>query len=370
MKSKIYFLTLLLLIIGFNGWAQEKTMRSDGPYIIYNEDKTVRFIQVEPDGTIIDKIINSAPKSFTVTSDDGKHSFDVELSKFKKKKSIVKTGKKTFVLADPHADFDSFVSVLIANNIIDKQFNWNFEDNNLVINGDIFDRGDDATTLLWLIYKLQVESEKLGGDVFHIIGNHEDMVLKGDDRYINKKYAILADTLNIEHKELYSKQSELGKWVRLFNIIQVIDGNMFVHAGLGKDFLKRGLDLKFINSSTKQYLGSTKKELKEIGGDIAFLYGSFGPIWYRGMVRDDEKYKPISTVDVNKIIEMYDVDKIILGHTIFDDVTVLHDGKVIAVNVNNKKNFKNGKGRGILIDNDEIFIVYDKKDSKKLIGIE
>lgn len=57
---------------------------------------------------------------------------------------------------------------------------------------------------------------------------------------------------------------------------------------------------------------------------------------------------------------------IIVGHTIFKDISTFYDGKVIGVNVDNKENQKKKRGRALLIDKDTYFVVGDKGVLRKL----
>ena len=51
------------------------------------------------------------------------------------------------------------------------------------------------------------------------------------------------------------------------------------------------------------------------------------------------------------------VERIIVGHTIFAEISTFHGGKVIDVNVDNKKNQEEKRGRGLLIDGDDYLVV-------------
>lgn len=68
------------------------------------------------------------------------------------------------------------------------------------------------------------------------------------------------------------------------------------------------------------------------------------------MVRDDPKYSPIAPDTLAMVLRRHDVDRIVVGHTIFPEVTSLHGGKVVAVNVDNKKNRKHHRTRAMLIE--------------------
>jgi hypothetical protein len=211
-----------------------------------------------------------------------------------------------------------------------------------------------------LIYKLEKEAEEAGGKVTFLLGNHEPMILAGDLRYMDKMYQYPAEKTDMNYREFFLFSTELGRWLGTRNTIEVIGENLFVHAGLGEDFLNLDLDIPMVNEEMSEGLFLTKQERNDLSELTKFLYGSYGPIWYRGMVLNDEKYKPLHLNVLDKILEKYQVKRIIVGHTIFPDVTSFYGGKVIAVNVNNKDNFEKVLGRGILIEGDKTFVVGDK----------
>ena len=66
------------------------------------------------------------------------------------------------------------------------------------------------------------------------------------------------------------------------------------------------------------------------------------------------------------ILNRYQAERIIVGHTIFDDISTFYDNRVIAVNVDNAENREAGRGRGILIEKDCIYVVGDKGVLRKL----
>lgn len=262
------------------------------------------------------------------------------------------------VLSDPHGDFESFYSLLRAHKVVGDQYQWTFGHNHLVIIGDVFDRGKDVLPIYWLLYKLESEARSQGGSLHFLLGNHEEMVLRGDLRYAEDKYTDLSEELGVEYQDLWDNHSELGLWVRTRNTIEKIGNHLFVHAGLSKEIADQGWTISAINDSTRRYIGYTKSE-REISTAAQFLYGSKGPLWYRGMVRDDEKYNPLDASDLNRIVAQFGVQNIYVGHTIFPEVTSLYDGVVFAVNVKNKANREEGKSRGLLIKRDKVYIIYD-----------
>lgn len=351
--TAIYFLSFLF------SWSQEieeKVIYNDGPYIFQYQD-TFKIIKVS-DGNLSIEKTSEEPSSFVVKSDCNEHEFRVKLHPIIRPEYAYDSPEKLIVISDPHGNLDAFLSILRAQEVIDDKYNWTFGTNHLMIIGDVFDRGNDVLPIFWLIYKLEGEAIQKGGRVHFLLGNHEELVLRNDIRYVEDKYKYLAEELNVEYNELWNINSILGKWLSTRNTIEIIGDNLFVHAGLSKEFLDQKWSIPQLNDSVSSFLGEPRIERNK--SDIGkFLYGSNGPLWYRGMVRDDIKYNPISEEDVDAILKRYNVKHIFLGHTIFPEVHSFYNGKVIGVNVNNKKNKENNLSRGVLIKRNKRYLIYD-----------
>ena len=112
------------------------------------------------------------------------------------------------------------------------------------------------------------------------------------------------------------------------------------------------------------YLKSAER--KALSDTLEFLYGSFGPIWYRGLVQKDSKRRPIAADSLQMILSRYRASHIIVGHTIFKDISTFYGGKVIDVNVDNRVNMRKRRGRALLIENGEYWVVGDKGKKRRL----
>jgi hypothetical protein len=340
--------------------AQTKTpFVTDGPYILY-EDAGLRFIQTDTFGTLLDTIYKTPkqPFVFDVESNKDNHRFSVQLHPFKRPNWKAPEPQKIFVTSDPHGDINSFVSILKGGGVIDHDYRWTFGKNRLVVIGDVFDRGVDVLPVYWLIYKLQQEAEIAGGAVDFLLGNHEAMVLSGDYRYVQSKYRRLSDSLNLKYNELFGINSELGRWLRTRNTMQIIGSNLFVHAGISPELVAQHWTIPAANDSVSFYITYNKKE-REASAAATFLFGNDGPLWYRGMVRTDKRYKPCTVADVDAALREYGVSRIYVGHTIFDDISAFFGGKVIGVNVENAENLREERARAILIEDSGVYWVYD-----------
>lgn len=379
MRQKLNYSLLSLFLVffmfmssgisaGTHVLADSTLVSADGPYVWYLEDGSTRIITVNSQGKLKDTIYQVLPDDFvlSVTSSKGKYSFQVPLHSIERPSWKYKQPQKVFIMSDPHGQLDCVVSLLQGNGVIDENLNWNYGSNHLMIIGDIFDRGDDVTQIFWLVYKLEQEAALAGGCVSFLLGNHEPMVLANDLRYCTPKYHALAERLGIPYSQLFGDNTELGRWLATRNTMQIIGKDLYVHAGLSEEFYKWNLSIPTVNEEISRALFMGKKERKVLSELTAFLYGNSGPIWYRGLVRNKEKYNPISGETLKQTLKRYKVKRIIVGHTIFDDVSTFYDKKVIDVNVNNVKNRDQGLGRGLLIENNRYLIVGDDGIQRKL----
>lgn len=339
----------------------------DGPYILHKGD-SVRVITVSEDGVIKDTTYVQAPASFRVCDHEGNYPFEMSLRPIERQNWCVRTAPgRVFVMSDPHGKLDCVISLLQGNGVIDENLHWAYGSDQLVQIGDIFDRGDDAVQIFWFFYRLQQEAADAGGRVTMLMGNHEPMEFSGDMRYATPKYHILARELGIEYRDLFSPDSELGRWIASWNTIGIIGRELYVHAGLSGEFYREDIPIEEVNGEMSNALFMRSMARKAASERLHFLYGSRGPIWYRGMVLNGKRWAPVKNDTLNLILSRYDIDHVIVGHTIFNDVRTFRNGRVICVNVNNARNRDRGLGRALLIEQGRYFVVGDKGKLRELI---
>ncbi|MFH1372600.1 MAG: metallophosphoesterase [bacterium] len=241
---------------------------------------------------------------------------------------------RILAVSDIHGEYEHLVDILTAGGVIDDNGHWCWGDGHLVVVGDIFDRGNRVTECLWLIYRLQQEARHTGGRVHFILGNHELMVLRGDNRYVNDKYLKgIVRRSRISHQDLYGPDMELGWWLRSLPSIVRLNGIIFVHAGLSPAVMQRNLGLKDINTVIRDGLDLRSSQVA-FSDTVKFLFGSQGPLWYRGYHYEMENRYAMATVSqLDSILGYYAAVAIVVGHTEVDSVLGLFDGRIIAVDV-------------------------------------
>ena len=372
-RSLLILLALALTAFPLNAASVDRspkdTLSADGPYILYGMDGGARVISVDTSGNISDDFLDPFPDNYTflVTDHRGEYPFEVSLRPFAREDwHIPSANARTFVMSDPHGRLDCVVSLLQGNRVIDKDLRWSYGTDRLIVIGDICDRGYDVTSIYWLFYKLQQEAREAGGAVTMLLGNHEPMLFAGDERYAKPKYTVLARLLGMKYKDLMGPDSELGRWIASWNVISVIGSNLYVHAGLGKDFYDWNLPVAEINAKMSEALFMKNSARKAASDTLKFLFGSYGPIWYRGLVSEKPSRRPLAADSLALIRQRFGVDHIIVGHTIFRDVSTFYDGQVIDVNVDNRVNRRKNRGRALLIDNGQYIVVGDRGKKRNL----
>lgn len=243
----------------------------------------------------------------------------------------VETKEPIFVLGDIHGQYDRMLKNLLDHGVINKQLKWNWGKGHLVFVGDIFDRGNKVTETLWLIYRLEQEAEKAGGQVHITFGNHELMVLNKDNRYIARDYKNLCNNLGLDYDALFHPNSVLGEWLRSKNSMTKINDVLFVHGGISKKQVESGMTPEQVNALMRQYLlaGSNAENEEE----YTQILKSFGPFWYRGYFMDRSKYKKITENELDNILEKLNVSRIVVGHTENEILSASFNGKIIDVNI-------------------------------------
>lgn len=230
----------------------------------------------------------------------------VELDRIEFAEQSILTYQGNFRVAatsDFHGQYDVMNQLLKNNHVIDDNNHWSFGNGHFVITGDVFDRGDKVTEILWFLYRLEQEAEIAGGKLHLLLGNHEVMVLNGDLRYLHPKYVEVAEKLNQPFEKLYAKGTVLGDWLRTKPVLVKINNMLFAHGGFHPSLVQEKRSLNEINQVFKTNL--IKSELpqpREGWGE--YLHKSDGPIWYRGYFKDNGA----SSQEIDLLLKHFDIN--------------------------------------------------------------
>lgn len=242
---------------------------------------------------------------------------------------------KIFAIGDVHGSYDSLLKVLINNKIIDHNQNWTFGNGHVVFIGDLFDRGDKVTEVLWLAYRLWNQAPKYHGKVHLLLGNHELLILNKDYRYVNEKYTYLTRGKNIEYADLFSTNTLWGDFVRSFNAAIKIDSILFVHAGLTYYIVNKSISITELNRSVYQILNRKENDLitERTISIFTDAFSDKGIFWYRGYLAESPIVSKASQDELNTVLNYYAVKTMVVGHTEVNRIEALYNGGLIPINV-------------------------------------
>ncbi len=332
MKRNKKYLIAFILILSLSFFCEEISAEkiSDGPYIFWQENKAI--IKYAFESEVFSKEITfQDTEQIKFTIDEFEQSYLISPQPPKIEPSIFKDVARIFILSDVHGQYDRFVQILKANHVIDEELNWQWGDGHLVVLGDVLDRGPEVTEALWLIHQLEKQAEEKGGKVHFSLGNHEMMVLQKDTRYVHEKYKKTAEEyFQISITELFGKDTEFGRWLRTKNTIFKINDILFVHAGIYPTLPEMEFSLEMINKVIRENLDSPREILKS-NDDLNFLFGSFGPFWYRGYFYDYKDLPILSEPEFEKILQEFEASEMVVGHTTFDNIRTFYHDRLFAV---------------------------------------
>jgi hypothetical protein len=333
----------------------------DGPYVQYKKDKVfAKYIMLNNGAKVVkaDSIAQSEKTnlSLKVRTDDPLRFFEVRLKKeLQNEKSEYPDVTKQLAISDIEGNFGAFRKLLQGNGVIDADFNWTFGDGHLVLIGDFFDRGEQVTEVLWLIYYLEEKAKAAGGYVHFVLGNHEIMNLSADLRYVQPKYKDNAAVLNEKYESMYDENTELGRWLRTKNIIEKIGNILYMHGGISAEVNKMNLSVSAIDQLARPYYADTIFKYPDPKIDI--ILTDQGPFWYRGYYTGNKA----TPRQIDSTLTAFDVKHIVTGHTIVaDTVSVWYNGKVLNTDVHHSA----GKSEALLIESDKYYRV--NKEGKKV----
>lgn len=239
---------------------------------------------------------------------------------------------KLLVMADTHGEYEIVVAFLRRQGVIDAKMKWKFGRGTMVVTGDMFDRGAHQVEILWLFYKLEAEAKRAGGALHVLLGNHEAMILRGDERYLHPRYPETARILGApSYSALFAPDTALGNWLRSRPAVLKLGDLLFVHGGISPAIVDAKLSLADLNAGIRTALETSAAASGSLDARAALIAGSQGPQWYRGYFGKGDAQTPEAEID--RSLGAYGVSRILVGHTIVDKVTPLYGGKVVAVQV-------------------------------------
>ncbi|MCX6234421.1 MAG: ankyrin repeat domain-containing protein [Bacteroidetes bacterium] len=341
---------------------------SDGPHVLWEEDGPIRVYYFNRGSSenmtlLIDHYFGKKEDEvipFRGFSYDTTASYQIYRTLFNQKSQFENVGK-ILAIGDRHGYYDSLVDFLRNNAVIDDKLDWTWGSGHLLFTGDLFDRGDKVTEILWLIYKLERQARAAGGDVHVLLGNHELMNITNDLQYNSPKYQFFSTYFDINYSQLYTSNTVLGQWLRSKNIAVKINDILFIHGGISPQLFDYKLSIDTINEYISNFLQG--KILKDNDNLVNFLLFTYGPFWYRGYFTDGTNPPEITVDLLDQILNFYGVNYMVIGHTDVHKITPIFNNKIFPIDI--PFEFKEFRQQGLLIEKQQFFKLYS--DGKRIL---
>jgi Calcineurin-like phosphoesterase len=285
----------------------------------------------------------------------------------------LKEAPRLVAIGDVHGAYKQFVAVLRLAQLVDDKEHWSGGRSYFVQTGDLLDRGSDTRQVLDLMLRLEGEAKKAGGRVVAVLGNHEAMNIIGDLRYVSREeYKDYADARSNDARETFyrsraaearkaakeakqvfdeasfrrkfeedvplgfverihelSAEGRYGQWLRQRPALVKIGGVAFLHGGLTPEVAALGCQA--IDDSVRRELtDDIAKTRQEPQSTLAA--GENGPLWFRGMAREDET---LWAPSLERVLAGIGARAVVVGHTVTKDghIQPRFGGRVVMIDV-------------------------------------
>ncbi|MCP5127443.1 MAG: metallophosphoesterase [Gammaproteobacteria bacterium] len=191
-----------------------------------------------------------------------------------------------FAIGDVHGDLDALVRILIGLGIVDAAGNWAGGSANLILMGDINDRGADSVNAIAFVMMLQQDAPLQGGAVHALLGNHELLVAQGDFRYVAAREVLALERFWYDDVDglhaIYRGNSPFAQWIRQRPTILKSGTTVFVHAGLDERVV--GIRPEVMNATLKSWVAHFQGagEAPDDGSMWLTSEEGRGPLWSKG----------------------------------------------------------------------------------------
>lgn len=138
-------------------------------------------------------------------------------------------------VSDVHGMQNALLALLAAGKLVDVQGNWAGGKTLLVVVGDSIDKGPQSVEVLDVWRRLAQEAPQSGGEVLHLLGNHEAEFLANPQN--SKTAALQADlqALGLTDAALTDPAEPRGAFLHQMPIAARVGRWLFCHAGLYPD---------------------------------------------------------------------------------------------------------------------------------------
>lgn len=227
-------------------------------------------------------------------------------------------GPRVVAIGDIHADPEAARATLKMAGLVDETGAWSGGEAVLVQTGDVTDKGPSSRRVIELLTQLQTEARAAGGDVIAVLGNHEVMNIVGDWRGVRAADLNEYDAPETRMADLRPR-GVMGQWIHDARMVVFREDTVFVHGGVSAEMASLG----------RTTLAEIQAKHVGVASHKA-LFGSDGPMWYRGYLLSDEE---TACAEVKQALAKLEARRMVMGHTTQKDgkIRTRCDGSIVAI---------------------------------------
>jgi hypothetical protein len=232
---------------------------------------------------------------------------------------------RIIAIGDVHGDVHALKGCLSIAGLIDQHDQWTGRETTLVQLGDILDRGDDEKSCIDLLFALQEQARRVGGNVHVLLGNHELMNTDLDFRYVTRGAwsgwgaavsARLGQALLLLGRPAHQHERTLAflpggamaqQLARMPVAIRIGDA-LFAHGGVRLGHVRYGLER--LNGETAAWLAAKGAEKVP---KPALLDEDDSPLWLRQYSVPSPK--EAAERELENVLRTLNAQRMVVGHT-------------------------------------------------------
>lgn len=139
-----------------------------------------------------------------------------------------------------------------------------------------------------------------------LIGNHEEMNVLGDWRYVSPE-DLAGYGGEAARKQAFSATGEDGQWLRTLDAVTIVGDSVFMHGGMDPHWATVGITAVNLQ---------VRAALDDPNGKAAPVLGPDGPLWNRAYVLSDPA---VACPQLKEALTTLGVKRMVVGHTTRDD---------------------------------------------------
>jgi hypothetical protein len=215
--------------------------------------------------------------------------------------------ERIVAIGDLHGDLGATRRALRLAGAIDENDSWIGGGLVVVQTGDQIDRGDDDREVLDLLDRLSSQAKVAGGALHALNGNHEQMNVAGDFRYVAPgSLAAFGKDGVVARRRAFAPGGSYARLMAERNTVLVVGRTAFAHGGLLPEHARVGIGK--LNEAVRRWMSGELAALPAVAG------GERSPVWLRDL--SDGAPDPSSCASLAETLSVLGVDRLVVGHTI------------------------------------------------------